>query len=104
MSGSFEVRPGCAADAVTVAALATQVFLDTYATQGIRPDLAREAFLEYSEHAFVTRFFESQRRFIVAMDGDALVGFHPVSAMRCMAHRVGRQHRRTRVLPPNGLR
>ena len=35
-------------DAVCIAALATQVFLDTYATDGLRPDLAREAFAVYS--------------------------------------------------------
>jgi hypothetical protein len=39
----FELRHASADDAGTVAALATQVFLDTYATEGVRPDLARES-------------------------------------------------------------
>ena len=40
---SISLRPGTRNDAVTVAALSLQVFLDTYATDGVRPDLAREA-------------------------------------------------------------
>jgi hypothetical protein len=35
-------------DAVCIGMLATQVFLDTYAPQGMRPDLAREALACYS--------------------------------------------------------
>jgi len=44
-----------AADAEIIAALAIHVFLDTYATAGTLPDLAAEAFAEYSVAAFRAR-------------------------------------------------
>jgi ribosomal protein S18 acetylase RimI-like enzyme len=75
MSGSIEIRAASPGDTVTIAALATQVFLDTYATSGVRPDLAREAFREYSERAFAARLDDPQRTFLVAVHGEALVGF-----------------------------
>jgi ribosomal protein S18 acetylase RimI-like enzyme len=75
MSESIEIRLGSADDAVCVAALATQVFLDAYATDGVRPDLAREAFREYCEAAFAARLAEPERRFILATQADALLGF-----------------------------
>lgn len=75
MTDLVRLRPGLPSDAVPIAALATQVFLDTYATQGVRPDLAREAFEQYSESAFARRFMETTRRFIVAENDGALVGF-----------------------------
>jgi hypothetical protein len=37
------IRRAKAADALCIAVLGTQVFLDTYAVDGIRPALAREA-------------------------------------------------------------
>ncbi len=67
-----------AADAETIAALAIQVFLDTYATEGVRPDLAAEAFEQYGVNAFRARFGEAQRSFVVAERGAALVGFAEV--------------------------
>jgi ribosomal protein S18 acetylase RimI-like enzyme len=74
MRASLRLRTGSSTDAASIAALATLVFLDTYATHGVRPDLAREAFHGYSQQAFLARLAESQRRFIVAED-DGLVGF-----------------------------
>jgi ribosomal protein S18 acetylase RimI-like enzyme len=75
-------------DAVTIAALAVQVFLDTYATEGIRPDLAREAFAEYSTEAFASRLQEPVRRFFLAEQATGLIGFaevqvSPLSAPAC---------------------
>lgn len=78
MSDAIRIRPGSAGDAVAIAALATQVFLDTYARHGVRPDLAREAFHTYSEQAFSARLAETARKFIVAEHGEALVGFTEV--------------------------
>ena len=60
------LRSGGTADAATIAALSVQVFLDTYATHGVRPDLAREAFRAYSEQSFVARLSASGRRFVLA--------------------------------------
>ena len=45
-------RRGREGDALCVSVLATQVFLDTYAEGGIRPDLAREVLTGYSQEAF----------------------------------------------------
>jgi diamine N-acetyltransferase len=69
------LRPAAPEDAVTIAALAMQVFLDTYATEGIRPDLAREAFAEYSAEAFAVRLGEPARGFLLAELGAGLLGF-----------------------------
>ncbi len=69
------LRVADAGDADTIAALAVQVFLDTYATEGVRPDLAREAFEVYSVEAFDARLREPSRRFLLAEEGTALLGF-----------------------------
>src|ERR1700710_2855937 len=45
-------RPAAPSDALCRSVLATQVFLDTYATQGIRPAIAREIRQCLSEQAF----------------------------------------------------
>lgn len=74
-SRSFMLRPGTADDVEVISALSIQVFLDTYATEGVRPDLAQEAFAEYSVDAFASRLHEPQRRFILAETGTGLVGF-----------------------------
>lgn len=71
----FTLRPAASGDATTLSALSIQVFLDTYATEGVRPDLAQEAFTEYSVAAFARRLADSARRFIVAEMGTGLVGF-----------------------------
>jgi ribosomal protein S18 acetylase RimI-like enzyme len=75
--GTFELQLRSAApeDAVTIAALAVQVFLDTYATEGVRPDQAREAFAEYSVEAFAVRVQEPTRRFFLAEHATGLIGF-----------------------------
>ena len=80
-----KIRPGSARDAVTIAALATQVFLDTYATKGVRPDLAREALREYSAQAFCDRLAEPGRSFAVASREDAVVGFAEVLCSPCIS-------------------
>jgi ribosomal protein S18 acetylase RimI-like enzyme len=77
---AFQLRAATAGDAMTIAALATQVFLDTYATDGVRPDLALEAFTEYSIEAFAARLGEAERRFVVAETGEGLMGFAEVLA------------------------
>ena len=69
------LRYGKPDDATTIAALATQVFLDTYATQGVRNDLAREAFSEYSAEAFRRRLGKEGRVFVLAERQGHLVGF-----------------------------
>ena len=60
---NYAFRHACAGDAVTLSALSIQVFLDTYATDEVRPDLAREAHEEYSVTAFERRIAEPQGGF-----------------------------------------
>lgn len=69
------LRTGTPDDAATISALAIQVFLDTYAPDGVRPDLAREALREYAAEAFDARLREPQRRFVMAERGTGLLGF-----------------------------
>lgn len=75
MPCTVNIRIGVPADAETIAALAIQVFLDTYATAGVRLDLAREAFAEYSHDAFSERFRENYRVFHLAESSCGLLGF-----------------------------
>ena len=53
-------------DALCIGVLATQVFLDTYATSGIRAGIAREVTELMSTSAIATLLAEPNRRFIVA--------------------------------------
>ena len=69
------LRIGQASDAGTIAAVATHVFLDTYAAAGVRPDLAREVFELCSERAFAAALGEPHRRFVLATTEAGVVGF-----------------------------
>jgi ribosomal protein S18 acetylase RimI-like enzyme len=71
----MQLRRAEAADALCLGALATQVFLDTYATEGIRRDLAREAINGYSPESFARLLSEANREFHLAEEDGALVGF-----------------------------
>ncbi len=87
---AFEYRPGMAADALCVGALATQVFLDTYATEGIGSDLAREAFKNYSPEAVLARLADPDTFFILSERQAHLVGFAEMSRNRpCPVAAVG---------------
>jgi hypothetical protein len=46
------LRRAGAEDALCLSVLAMQVFLDTYATEGIRAEIAREVVSSYSEASF----------------------------------------------------
>lgn len=64
-----------ATDAECLAALALQVFFDTYARQGIRPPVARHALSELSAEAFERRTEDPALRVIVAELDQHRVGF-----------------------------
>lgn len=72
---AIKIRRGKTSDAAAISALAIQVFLDTYATEGVRPDLAVEAFTVYSEQKFLARLQEPERCFLLAVREDGLLGF-----------------------------
>ena len=74
-AADVQLRLASLTDAVTISALSVQVFLDTYATEGVRPDLAREAFTQYSVEAFSRRLGEAQRKFVLAEANNGLLGF-----------------------------
>jgi diamine N-acetyltransferase len=65
-----------------------QVFLDTYATQGIRPAIAREVVGTYSELAFLKHFEDQNSCIVVAERESHLVGFAQISinATHRLAH------------------
>ena len=74
----ISIRVGALSDAETISALAIQVFLDTYATYGVRPDLANEAFAEYGQAVFAQRLRQADRIFYLAERGQGLLGFAEV--------------------------
>lgn len=69
------VRPADAADALCLSVLAMQVFLDTYATSGIRTAIAREVVFGYSESSFDLAIANPATRLWVAERDGHLVGF-----------------------------
>ena len=69
------IRAARPTDALCLHALATQVFLETYATSGIREAIAREVRSHFSE-ASCARLIEARRnRILLAEHGDHLVAF-----------------------------
>jgi GNAT superfamily N-acetyltransferase len=87
MSGKLtvEIRAATAEDVLSISALAIYVFLDTYATEGIRPDLAREVFSEYSADVFLSRLTSSNsvEIYLAEIDGH-IVGFAEIDcAAKC---------------------
>jgi diamine N-acetyltransferase len=78
VNSSPSIRVATAADAEPISALAIQVFLDTYATEGVRPDLANEAFAEYGPDVFLQRLNQAGRIFFLAELNAGLLGFAEV--------------------------
>ena len=77
-----EIRRGRSDDALCISVLAMQVFLDTYATSGLRGDLAREALSVYSPDAFATRLAQPVTYFLLAEKSGYLLGFAEVAFER----------------------
>ena len=73
------LRPARADDALCLSVLAMQVFLDTYATGGIRPSLAREVLTTYSQAAFSQAVADPRARVVVAEHKGHLVGLAHVT-------------------------
>jgi diamine N-acetyltransferase len=72
-------RTAVAEDALCLSVLATQVFLDTYAIQGIRPAIAREVRQYLSEEAFAEILAGPRRAILLAEIEAHLVGFAQLS-------------------------
>ena len=76
---AIELRPARADDALCLSVLATQVFLDTYATEGIRPTIAREVLAGCAESAFLRAADDAATSLVVAERAGHLVGFAQVA-------------------------
>ena len=63
------------ADTLTLSMLATQVFLDTYATDGLRPSIAREVQAQLGPAAIEALLARPDTRLVVAECAHHLVGF-----------------------------
>ncbi len=72
---AITLRPARLDDALCLGVLATQVFLDTYATGGIRPALAREVRTQGSTEAFEAVLADTATDVVVAERDGHLVGF-----------------------------
>ena len=78
MSGHAQpahLRPAEPADAPCLGVLSMQVFLETYAPHGIRPDLAREVLQKHSPEATAAALARADQRLIVAERDGHLLGF-----------------------------
>jgi GNAT superfamily N-acetyltransferase len=74
-AAGLSTRAAVPADALCLGVLATQVFLDTYATEGIRPAIAAEVLRAFSTAAFAELLARPQTRVIVAESAAHLIGF-----------------------------
>ena len=70
-----DLRLAVAADARSIGVLGTQVFLDTYAPQGIRPLIADEVLEHFSTGAIAHLLAQPGTSFIVAETAGHLIGF-----------------------------
>ena len=77
--GAVTTRLAVADDALCLSVLAIQVFLDTYATDGIRPTLAREVLSAYSQASFGKAIAGARARVIVAEHAGHMIGFAQVT-------------------------
>jgi GNAT superfamily N-acetyltransferase len=84
-------RAATPADALCVGVLAMQVYLDTYASAGIRPDIARDVLADYTPEAYARRLAQPETSTMLAERAGHLLGFAelhlnrpcPVSDIAC---------------------
>ena len=80
MTDAITFRPAVAADAPCLGMLSTQVFLDTYASRGVSPSLAREALEQHSVAVYEALLAEADVAIVVAECPGHLVGFAQLKA------------------------
>jgi len=78
-SEAISFRPARSDDALCLGVLSTQVFLDTYATQGIRPALAREVLAQHDVATYERALADPGLTLLLAECAGHLVGFSVVS-------------------------
>jgi diamine N-acetyltransferase len=74
-----QLRNATQDDALCLSVLAMQVFLDTYAIYGIRPEIAREVLSSYSQDTFSSAIVASGSHITVAELNKHLIGFAQVT-------------------------
>ena len=74
----FNLRPAQGADANTLCALATQVWLHTYATDGVSPVIADYVLDALNPARFAEVLADPEASVVVAEHGDKLLGFATV--------------------------
>jgi ribosomal protein S18 acetylase RimI-like enzyme len=74
-TAGIEIRVAIPDDALCLGVLGTQVFLDTYAKDGIRPAIANEALEHFSTSTLAAALARPETVFLVAERGEHLVGF-----------------------------
>jgi len=79
MTIAVQLRPATKEDALCLSVLATQVFLDTYATTGIRPAIAREVLHSFSVSAIACLLNQKGTFFHVAERDGHLLGFSQIT-------------------------
>lgn len=75
MRHNFRVRSGRPGDANRLAALAVQVWLHTYATDGINDEIAQYVLSEFTPVKYLQSLSEAATHFLVAEHDENLVGF-----------------------------
>ena len=75
MSKDIMIRPATAEDALCIGVLGMQVFLDTYATEGIRSSIANEALQAFAPQTIAQLMAEPGIALLVAECNHHLVGF-----------------------------
>lgn len=83
------IRQGLPTDAENLAALSIQVFLHTYATEGISSPIAGYALSEFSTKGFVDLLKDSSTTVFVAETNANLIGYARVSVQNPCPHRAG---------------
>lgn len=69
------IREAIAEDALCIGVLGMQVFLDTYATEGIRSSIANEALQAFAPHAIAALIAQPGTSLLVAETNGHLIGF-----------------------------
>jgi ribosomal protein S18 acetylase RimI-like enzyme len=74
MHHSLQIRAGRTSDADRLAVLATQVWLHTYATNGIDNEIAQYVLSAFAVERFLARLIDPPTDILVAERGECLVG------------------------------
>lgn len=81
LSNNIAIRAATTEDAQSLSALAIHVWLNTYATDGVRRDLAEEVLTAHSVDVFLSQISSSQHEKIyIAEIDNALLGFVDITS------------------------